>query len=316
VSSLVVGSIALDTVQTPFGKADEALGGTAIFFSLAASLFTKVQLVGVVGEDFPEEGVRLLEQRNIDLTGLQRRAGQTFRWVGEYDYDMNVAHTLDTRLNVFETFHPQLPQQYCDADLVFLGNIDPSLQLEVLRQVNHPRLTCLDTMNFWISGMKDALDRVVEQVDALLINEGEIREYTGQYNVLEAARRLQDRGPRFIVVKRGEYGAVLFAEDDVFMVPAFPTWEVRDTTGAGDSFAGGFVGYLDAVGTIDTATLRAAMVFGSVVASHTVEDFSINGLLRATPESLAERYARLAEITRIDASVHFNPRDLVAEGVS
>jgi sugar/nucleoside kinase (ribokinase family) len=285
-------------------------------FSLAASLFTDVRLVGVVGQDFPQEAVQLLRARNVDLEGLQWREGETFRWVGEYDFDMNVAHTLDTRLNVFETFHPTLPDAYRDSDLIFLGNIAPTLQLEVLRQVDKPRLTCLDTMNFWISGMKDALDRVVEHVDAVLINEGEIREYTGQYNVLEAATRLLERGPRYIVVKRGEYGAVLFTEDDVFMVPAFPTWEVRDTTGAGDSFAGGFVGSLDAVGAIDASAMRAAMVFGSVVASYTVEDFSINGLLRATPDGLAERYARLAEITRIDASVHFNPRDLVAEGVS
>jgi sugar/nucleoside kinase (ribokinase family) len=309
-----VGSIALDTVETPFGKAEEALGGTAVFFSLAASLFTDVQLVGVVGRDFPEDSVKLFEQRGIDLDGLQRRDGQTFRWVGEYDFDMNVAHTLDTRLNVFETFHPSLPEAYRDADIVFLGNIDPELQLEVLKQVNRPKLTCLDTMNFWIEGKKSALDKVVSQVDAVLINEGEIREYTGRYNVLEAAEELQGCGPRFVIVKRGEYGAVLFADDEIFMVPAYPTWEVRDTTGAGDSFAGGFVGYLDAVGSIDVVTMRSAMVFGSVVASHCVEDFSIEGLLRATPESLAQRYSRLAEITRIDSSVHFNPQDLVAEG--
>ncbi len=313
-SSLVVGSIALDTVETPFGKAEEALGGTAVFFSLAASLFTDVQLVGVVGQDFPEDAVTLLQTRGVDVEGLQRREGQTFRWIGEYDFDMNVAHTLDTRLNVFETFHPSIPERYRDARLVFLGNIDPELQLEVLRQVNQPALTCLDTMNFWISGKKAALDKVIEQVDAVLINEGEIREYTGRYNVLEAARELQKRGPRYVIVKRGEYGAVLFADDEVFLVPAYPTWEVRDTTGAGDSFAGGFVGYLDAVGSIDASSMRSAMVYGSVVASHCVEAFSIDGLLRATPDTLEERYSRLAEITRIDASVHFNPKDLVAEG--
>jgi sugar/nucleoside kinase (ribokinase family) len=198
--------------------------------------------------------------------------------------------------------------------MVFLGNIDPELQLDVLEQVTTPALTCLDTMNFWIERKGDALDRVVRRVDAVLINEDEIRQYTGKYNVLEAARDLQERGPRFIIVKRGEYGAVLFGPDEVFIVPAFPTWEVRDTTGAGDSFAGGFVGYLDSVGTIDAASLRSAMVFGSVVASHTVEDFSINGLLRATGQSVADRYQRLAEITRIDASAHFNSRQPVAEG--
>jgi sugar/nucleoside kinase (ribokinase family) len=315
VSSLVVGSIALDTVETPFGKAEEALGGTAVFFSLAASLFTDVRLVGVVGEDFPEDAVTLLQKRGVDLAGLQRRDGKTFRWVGEYDFDMNTAHTLDTRLNVFETFHPTLPPHYRDAGMLFLGNIDPELQLYVLSQADSPSLTCLDTMNFWIERKRDALDEVVRRVDAILINEDEIRQYTGKYNVLEAARDLQSRGPRHIIVKRGEYGAVLFTGDDVFMVPAFPTWEVRDTTGAGDSFAGGFVGYLDAVGSIDSAALRSAMVFGSVIASHTVEDFSINGLLRATASSVADRYERLAEITRIDASTRFNTRQPVAEGV-
>lgn len=313
-SSLVVGSVAFDTVETPFGRAENALGGTAVYFSVAASLFTEVQLVGVVGDDFPEDAVEQLRGRGVDVAGLQRRHGETFRWVGEYDFDMNVAHTLDTRLNVFETFHPTIPEHYRDAAFVFLGNIDPILQLEVLKQVRRPVMATLDTMNFWIEGKRDELTQVLQAVDTVLINEGEIREYTGRYNVLEAARELQRLGPRHVVVKRGEYGAVLFSGDEVFFAPAYPTFEVRDTTGAGDSFAGGFIGYLDACGSVDPVALRAAVVFGTVVASFAVEDFSINGLLRADAASLRERYDRLAEITRIDVPVHFHRPQLVTEG--
>lgn len=314
-SSLVVGSVALDTVETPFGRADSALGGTAVYFSLAASLFTDVMMVGVVGEDFPASAVELLQRRGVDLTGLQQRPGETFRWVGEYDYDMNVAHTLDTRLNVFETFHPTLPEHYRDARFVFLGNIDPELQLDVLRQVRSPILTSLDTMNFWIERKKEALTEVLCQVDAVLINEGEIREYTGRYNVLEAARQLLDLGPKYIVVKRGEYGAMMFARDDFFVVPAFPTWEVRDTTGAGDTFAGGFLGFLDRCGRLAPEDLRAAMVYGTVLASYTVEDFSIHGLMRGQPEGLRQRCIQLAEATHIKVPAPFEQRDLVTEGV-
>jgi sugar/nucleoside kinase (ribokinase family) len=312
---LVVGSIALDTVATPFGRAENALGGTAVYFSLAASLFTDVKLVGVVGDDFPAEGIELLRRRGVDLTGLQRRTGQTFRWVGEYDYDMNVAHTLDTRLNVFETFHPSLPEDYREARYVFLGNIDPELQLDVLRQVRKPILTALDTMNFWIERKKGALTEVLRRVDAVLINEGEIREYTQRYNLLEAARDLLALGPKYVVVKRGEYGAMMFAQDDFFVVPAYPTWEVRDTTGAGDTFAGGFIGYLDRCQRLTPAELRAAMVYGTVLASFTVEDFSIDGLMCAAPEALRQRCKRLAEATRIEVPAPFEQRDLVTEGV-
>jgi sugar/nucleoside kinase (ribokinase family) len=300
VSTLVVGSVALDSVKTPFGEAEEALGGTAMYFSLAASLFTSVNLVGIVGDDFPASAVQMLESRGIDVQGLQRVKGETFRWVGEYDYDMNVAHTLDTKLNVFQAFHPELPEPYRDADFVFLGNIDPELQLEVLRQVRRPRLTALDTMNFWIEGKYEALTEVVKLVDAVLINEGEIRQYSGKYNVLEAAKSLQTIGPRYVVVKRGEYGALLFADDDYFALPAFPTFEVRDTTGAGDSFAGGFLGFLEARGSLQPEDLRLATVFGTVMSSFTVEDFSISGLMKATPHAVTERRRRLAEATRIE----------------
>jgi sugar/nucleoside kinase (ribokinase family) len=315
VTTLVVGSVALDTVETPFGRAENALGGTAMFFSLAASLFTKVQLVGVVGDDFPDEGTAMLRARDVDLTGLQRKHGETFRWVGEYDYDMNTAHTLDTRLNVFETFHPVIPEHYRDAELVFLGNIDPELQLEVLRQVRKPKLTALDTMNFWIERKKGQLTEAVEQVDAVLINETEIREFTGHHNLMEAAVAIQDVGPKHVVVKRGEYGALLFSERELFVVPAFPTWDVRDTTGAGDSFAGGFLGYLDSCDAHETADLRAAAVYGTVLASFTVEDFSIHGLMRADDGSMQQRCEELGRITRIETPIGLNRRQLVPEGV-
>lgn len=313
-STLVVGSIALDTVETPFGRAEEALGGTAVFFSLAASLFTRVQMVGVVGDDFPADGVQLLQSRNVDLEGLQRQSGETFRWVGEYDYDMNVAHTLDTRLNVFETFHPTLPGGYRDARLVFLGNIDPVLQLEVLNQVKNPEFTALDTMNFWIERKKDDLTRVITHVDAVLINETEIREYTGRYNVMQAAREVQSLGPRCVVVKRGEYGSVMFVDDHISVIPAYPTFDVKDTTGAGDSFAGGFMGYLDTCDALDEADVRRAAVYGTILASFTVEDFSINGLMRAGQDSMRGRYARLRDLTHIEMPLAATSQ-LIPEGV-
>jgi sugar/nucleoside kinase (ribokinase family) len=313
-SSLVVGSIAFDTVETPFGRVDKALGGTAVFFSIAASMFTRVLLVGVVGDDFPQDAVDLLEGRGVDLAGLQRRHGETFQWVGSYDYDMNVAHTLDTRLNVFETFHPDIPEHYRDARLVFLGNIDPELQLEVLGQVRNPEMTALDTMNFWIERKREALTEVMRQVDTVLINEGEIREYTGCHNVMDAARRIQDLGPRYIVVKRGEYGSVLFGHEDVFLAPAFPTFEVRDTTGAGDCFAGAFIGCLDSSSTIRHADLKAAVVYGTVIASFAIEDFSVEGLLRATPDKLHDRYTRFADMTHIEPPIQATRIHLVSEG--
>ncbi|GAC1443077.1 MAG: PfkB family carbohydrate kinase [Chloroflexota bacterium] len=315
-SSLVVGSVAFDTVETPFGRVEDALGGTAVYFSLAASLFTHVQLVAVVGDDFPDAAREQLRSRGVDLAGLQHRPGETFRWVGEYGYDMNVAHTLDTQLNVFETFHPTIPEHYRDSEFVFLGNIDPDLQSEVLDQVRNPRFTALDTMNFWIEGKKDALTAVLRRVHCLLINESEIREYTGRYNILEAARELQSLGPQCVIVKRGEYGAVLFDADEVFLAPAFPTWTVRDTTGAGDSFAGGFIGYLDSKSAHGSADLRAALVYGTVMASFAVEDFSVHGIMRASRDGMVERYNHLAKITRIELSHDLQSRHPISEGAT
>lgn len=299
-TTLVVGSIALDTVETPFGVVQDVVGGTAVYFSLAASLFTDVNLVGVAGQDFPSHGIELLLRRGVDLSGLQRQPGDTFRWSGRYFDDMNVAHTRDTQLNVFESFQPELPEAYRDSDIVFLGNIDPDLQLDVLQQVRKPVLSALDTMNFWIERKRESLAQVLRAVDLILINEGEIRQFTGRRDIVQAAYTLMDLGPRYVVVKRGEYGAMMITEDALFAVPAFPTADVQDTTGAGDSFAGGFLGYLDRVGRFGPGELRTAMVYGTATASHTVEDFSVSGLLRGSHESLYERYTRLAEMTRVD----------------
>lgn len=300
-SSLVVGSIALDTVETPFGRAEEALGGTAVYFSMAASLFTDVKIVGVVGHDFPQQHIELLEGRGCDLDGLQRRDGRTFRWVGSYDENMNVAHTLDTQLNVFEAFRPELPLSYRRARTLFLGNIDPELQLDVLEQTSAPLITALDTMNFWIDRKRDALEEVIRRVDVVLMNEDEARQFAGVYHIGEAARRIRALGPHSVVIKRGEYGSVMFSEDCYFALPAFPSESVRDTTGAGDSFAGGFLGYLDSVDTITSRELKRALAFGTVMASFTVENFSISGIHAAETEHIHERFETLRALTAFDA---------------
>ncbi|HZT95810.1 MAG TPA: PfkB family carbohydrate kinase, partial [Chloroflexota bacterium] len=299
-SSLVVGSIALDTVETPYGRVEEALGGTAVYFSIAASVFTDVKIVGVVGHDFPDGHVTALERRGCDLEGLQRQEGRTFRWVGSYDENMNVAHTLDTQLNVFESFRPELPLSYRRSRTLFLGNIDPELQLDVLEQTSAPTITALDTMNFWIERKREALEEVVRRVDVVLVNEEEARQFAGVYHIAEAARRIRAYGPHSVVIKRGEYGAVMFTDDCYFALPAFPSDEVRDTTGAGDSFAGGFLGYLDTVDTIDSRELRCALAFGTVMASFTVENFSILGLQEAILPQIESRYEALRELTAIE----------------
>jgi sugar/nucleoside kinase (ribokinase family) len=304
-SSLVVGSIALDTVETPFGRVEDALGGTAVFFSVAASLFTRVYVVGVVGEDFPQPHIDLLEQRGCSLEGLQRQAGRTFRWAGCYGEDMNIAHTLDTQLNVFETFRPLLPLAYRHAHTVFLGNIDPELQLEVLCQTEEPVLTALDTMNFWIERKREALVEVMRRVDVVLLNEAEARQFAGVYHIAEAARYIRSLGPRCVVIKRGEYGSVMFSDEGYFALPAYPTDHVRDTTGAGDAFAGGFIGYLDTAAAITYSELKRALAYGTIIASFTVEDFSIDGLHQATADTVAARYAALRDYTQIEPPAMF-----------
>ncbi|HEV8539922.1 MAG TPA: PfkB family carbohydrate kinase, partial [Nitrospiraceae bacterium] len=241
---LVVGSVALDTVRTPFGEATEVLGGSATYFATSASYFTSVDLIAVVGEDFPEQHLTFLKSRGIDLRGLERRPGATFRWKGEYSHHLNEAHTLDTRLNVFESFRPKIPEAYGSPDMLFLGNIDPELQLDVLERVKRPVLVACDTMNFWIDRKREALHRVLQKVDVLVINDGEARALGRNPNLVQVAREILACGPKHLIIKRGEYGVLLFGPKQAFGAPAFPLEQVKDPTGAGDSFAGGFMGYL------------------------------------------------------------------------
>jgi sugar/nucleoside kinase (ribokinase family) len=300
VDILVVGSVAFDTIETPFGRGDEVLGGSATYFSTAASYFTGVRLVAVVGEDFPAAHRDFLGSRNIDLDGLQVAPGATFRWKGRYGFDLNEAQTLDTRLNVFEGFRPQLPESFRDADVVFLANIDPELQLEVLRQVRRPRIIACDTMNFWIAGKREALINTLRHVDILVINEGETRQLANEPNLVKAARAILALGPRTLVVKRGEYGVLVFGEHSIFSIPAYPLEEVFDPTGAGDTFAGGFLGYLAATGTFSDAAIRKAAVFGSVMASFTVEDFSLDRLRSVAWPDIEDRFRKFQALTSFE----------------
>ncbi|MEE2835188.1 MAG: PfkB family carbohydrate kinase [Myxococcota bacterium] len=301
-SLLVVGSVAFDTVETHAGRREGVLGGSATFFSTAASFFTPVRLVAVVGEDFPERHVEELEARGVDTAGLQRQPGQTFRWEGRYD-DLNEATTLDTQLNVFEQFQPELPAGFERSDYVFLANIDPVLQGQVLDQIRAPRLVALDTMNFWIEdiipGKRAALEAVVARVDLLFINDKEAELLSGEDNVVKAAQKIKEMGPSTVVIKRGEFGALMFSEDGIFAVPAMPLERVVDPTGAGDSFAGGFMGFLAASGRVDAEGIRRAAVAGSVTASFAVEDFSLDRLKALDKGQIAERYQAFRDLVRI-----------------
>ncbi|MBI1735994.1 MAG: bifunctional hydroxymethylpyrimidine kinase/phosphomethylpyrimidine kinase [Candidatus Rokubacteria bacterium] len=299
---LVVGSVALDSVETPFGKVKEVLGGSATYFSYSASFFTQVRLLATVGEDFPGEHVTLLRDRGVDVAGLKTSEGRTFRWAGQYGYDLNEAKTLDTQLNVFAAFRPVLDERLRRVPFLFLANIDPELQLEVLRQMaERPRLVALDTMNFWIQGKREALRRVLAEVDVVTINDGEARQLAGEPNLVKAARAIAAMGPKTVVVKRGEYGAVMVSNGAFFVIPAFPLESVYDPTGAGDTFAGGFMGYLAGQGDVTGGALRRAMVYGSVMASFTVEDFSLNRLARLRREELDERYRAFHDLVRLEA---------------
>lgn len=295
-SLLVVGSVAFDSVKTPFGEVEEVPGGSATYFSIAASYFTSVNLVAVVGSDFPEDQIQLFSDRRISTEGLQRRDGRTFRWKGEYGYDLNEARTLDTQLNVFQSFQPVLPERYRESKYVFLANIDPELQMEVLDQVKSPVLVACDTMNFWIEGKLAALRETLKRVDFLVINESEARELSREPNIVKAARKILEWGPKTLIIKRGEYGALKFSDQDIFSAPGFPLEFVYDPTGAGDSFAGGLMGYLANVGYqtdpggLGEAHIRRGIIFGSTMASFTVEDFSLNRLKDLTFPEIEKRY--------------------------
>jgi sugar/nucleoside kinase (ribokinase family) len=297
---LVVGSVALDTVKTPFGEVSEVLGGSATFFSTAASYFTSVDLIAVVGEDVPPQHLTFLKSRGIDLTGLERRPGATFRWKGEYTHQLNEARTLDTKLNVFETFRPKIPESYRSPELLFLGNIDPELQFDVLQKLPRPPLVACDTMNFWINGKRDALWRVLEQVDILIVNDGEARALGEDSNLVKVAQKILARGPKHLIIKRGEYGVLMFNEKQVFGAPAFPLEDVRDPTGAGDSFAGGFLGYLAATGNRSIDAFKQAIIFGSVMASFAVESFSLDRLRILDYKEVHERFRAFKQLTHFE----------------
>ena len=296
-SIVVVGTVAFDTVETPFGRGENVLGGSATYFSTAASFFTEVSLVAVVGEDFPQEHVAFLASRDIDTAGLSRIPGKTFHWTGKYGYDLNEAQTLDTQLNVLTEFRPELPESYRDAEYLFLANIDPELQLEVMKQVRNPRLVACDTMNFWISSKPEALKEVLRKVDIVVINEGEARQFTGEANLVRAARQIVALGCQRLVIKRGEYGVLMFTADSIFAAPAYPLEEVFDPTGAGDTFAGGFMGYLANTGDHSDEGVRQAIVFGSVMASFNVEDFSLNRMKRLQYPEIEARYRSFKALT-------------------
>ena len=299
-SILVVGSVAFDSIRTPLAAHEELLGGSATHFSIAASFFAPVRLVAVVGEDFGDEHMEPFRERGVDLTGLQKVPGRTFRWSGEYGDDPNTAKTLDTQLNVFADFKPSLPDTWDRTPVVFLANIDPDLQWLVLEQVKDPRIVAADTMNFWISSKLEELKRTLSKVKILLINDGEIRQLTGRVNVVDAAEKVREMGPEVVVVKRGEHGALIVKEDDLFAVPAFPVRKVTDPTGAGDSFAGGFLGYLASLKDHSREDYRRAVVVGSVMASFQVEEFSLGRLRRLEPEEIRERYKAFLRLTRFD----------------
>jgi sugar/nucleoside kinase (ribokinase family) len=301
VSLLAVGSVAFDAVETPFGKRERMLGGSATHFSLAASFFTDVRVVGVVGGDFGDEEFAVFRERGIDTTDLEVvPGGRTFFWRGRYDFDLNTAHTLDTQLNVFADFKPKLSDGSRRARLAFLGNIQPDLQVEVRGQVAGAQLVALDTMNYWINTVPGAVWDAVGGVHVVIINDAEARQLAGEPNLIRAARKILAAGPRALVIKRGEYGAALFTKDSYFATPAYPLESVFDPTGAGDTFAGGFVGYLASRDAIDEAAMRRAMIFGSVMASFNVEEFGTERVRRLTHEEVNERFRHFKRMTHFD----------------
>ena len=305
-SILVVGSVALDTVETPFAREDDILGGAASFFSTAASLYNQVNLVAVVGSDFPREHIEFLERRPVNLAGLQVEEGKTFRWTGRYHMDMNSRDTLDTQLGVYGNFHPVIPAEYHDSPLLFLANIQPELQLEVLEQVPSPRLTVLDTMELWIMTTREQLTEVIKRVDILLMSEEEVRQYTGQASIVRGVRQLLAMGLQYVVVKLGSYGALLFGADGTyFSAPSYPLEEVTDPTGAGDAFAGGFLGYLSTVqpgadNCYNVEDIKRGIVHGNIIGSYVCEDFSIDRLRTLTMADIADRYHMLVKCSHFD----------------
>ena len=300
-SLLVVGSIALDSIETPFDKVEDALGGSATYISLAAAYFTNpVNLVGVVGEDFSQEHINMLEEHGVNLDGLQIiKGGKTFKWGGKYHYDLNVRDTLFTDLNVFENFKPVIPESYRESEYVFLANIDPDIQQDVLSQVKNPEFVVMDTMNHWINEKRDAVIKVLKNVDGIILNDSEVRDLSGEHNLIKAAQEVSKLGPELIIVKKGEHGAFIYAYDNYFFVPAYPLADVQDPTGAGDSFAGGFMGYIAQGGKLRFPEFKKGLVYGTSVASFCVEQFglgSFRGKTRGDIEDRAKQFMNMIMI--------------------
>jgi len=300
VSLLVVGSVALDSVATPFGETADALGGSAVFFSVAGSILHPVQVVGVVGSDFPLAALYALEQRGIDLSGVEQAKGESFRWKARYSYDLASRETLETRLGVFADFRPKLPATFRDAEYVFLGNIDPELQLGVLDQVKAPKLVACDTMNYWIQSKRDLLLELLRHIDILMVNDSEARELSGDWNIYRAAQWILQRGPKMTVLKQGEHGALLVDATTTFKVPAYPLQEVFDPTGAGDAFAGGFMAYLAASDDVTAPNLRRAMVHGAAMGSFAVEAFGVQGLEHVSRADVQARVRAFKDLVHFD----------------
>jgi len=302
VSVLVVGSVALDTIETPFGSVKDAVGGSATYISAAASYFVSpIRLVGVVGGDFPRKGMAFLEERNIDLEGLEIIAdGKTFRWSGRYHYDLNMRDTLSTDLNVFEHFDPKIPERHRKIRTVCLGNIDPVLQRKVLQQMDNPRIVVCDTMNYWINGKRDELLKTLKMINVLILNDSEARLLSGEPNLIKSAKVIRTMGPSVVIIKKGEHGALLLTDSVAFSAPAYPMENIFDPTGAGDSFAGGFIGWLARTEDMSEENLKRAVIYGSALASFCVEKFGVEGLADLTYLRIQDRFREFRELSRFD----------------
>jgi len=298
---LIIGSIALDSIKTPFGEKKEILGGSAVYASVASSFFSPTALIGPVGKDFPPEHLDFLKARGIDLSALHRMEGPTFRWGGYYEYDMNQAHTLETKLNVLAQFDPKIPEALTASPYVFLANLDPELQLKIISQIKRPKMLAADTMNFWIESKRDVLHEVIKKVDFILMNDAEIRQFMETPNLPLAASRLLKLGCRGVIVKKGEHGALLFTQEEHFSAPSYPQEMLCDPTGAGDSFAGGFMGYLAKTNDLSPENIRKGVIIGSVMASFNVEDFSLDRLKRLKHKEIMQRFEEFRRFSRFEA---------------